>query len=269
MAYTYLIGWVKQNIYYYGARYAKGCDPSDLWVKYFTSSDRVKQIREEYGEPDIIQVRHQFDNKNDCLKWEEKVIRRIDAVNNPKWLNLQNAGSTFHNNGFPRDNICRDRIREARQKRFEEDPEFREKVQMLAREVSQREEVRKAIKDKAIERFKDPKARQVNIDTHNTEEYKKRTSDIHKAQYANDEKYRRTHQASINTQEYRDLQSKLTRERMQDPENRKKISESMKASLASPEKRQKMSEAAKISSAKRIATRERNKAMKLLKEDPQ
>ena len=269
MAYTYLIGWSKHNLYYYGARYAKGCDPKDIWVKYFTSSNRVKQIREDFGEPDVIQVRHQFDNKTDCLKWEEKVIRRIKAVNDPKWLNLQNAGSSFHHNGFPRDNVCRDRIREARQKRFEEDSEFREKVQMLAREVSQREEVRKAISDKAIERYKDPEFRQVNIDTHNTEEYITAARDRQIENYQTNEKFRENYYSSMQSQEYRDLQSKLSRERAQDPEYKKMISDSMKAALSSPEKRQKMSEAAKISSAKRIATRERNKAMKLLKEDPQ
>lgn len=37
--YTYLIGWSKHNIWYYGKRTAKNCHPNDFWVTYFTSSN--------------------------------------------------------------------------------------------------------------------------------------------------------------------------------------------------------------------------------------
>lgn len=58
--FTYLIGWSKHNLWYYGCRFAKGCKPDDLWTKYFTSSigkDDIKGVREyrqELGEPDVI-----------------------------------------------------------------------------------------------------------------------------------------------------------------------------------------------------------------------
>lgn len=45
--YTYLIGWSEYDIWYYGVRYAKGCNPADLWVKYFTSSKFVREFREQ------------------------------------------------------------------------------------------------------------------------------------------------------------------------------------------------------------------------------
>jgi len=40
--YTYLIGWTSTNKYYYGVRFAKNCNPSELFITYFTSSKHVK-----------------------------------------------------------------------------------------------------------------------------------------------------------------------------------------------------------------------------------
>lgn len=86
--YTYLIGWSKLNIWYYGSRYGKGCKPADLWVKYFTSSNTVKKFRREYGEPDIIQVRKQFSTIEHCRLFEARVLRWFQVPQNPMWLNV-------------------------------------------------------------------------------------------------------------------------------------------------------------------------------------
>ena len=93
--YTYLIGWSKHNKWYYGVRFAKECHPSDLWVKYFTSSNKVKSLRKEIGDPDIIQVRKIFDDAKKARLWESKVIRRINATYDNRWLN-----QTDHNDKF-------------------------------------------------------------------------------------------------------------------------------------------------------------------------
>lgn len=85
--YTYLIGWSEKDLWYYGVRYAKNCNPDDLWIKYFTSSKYVKEIRKLYGDPDIIEVRKIFDNKETALEWEYKVLRRMKVVVNEKWIN--------------------------------------------------------------------------------------------------------------------------------------------------------------------------------------
>lgn len=90
MAYTYLIGWSKQNKWYYGVRYAKHCNPSELWKSYFTSSQYVHSFRKEYGEPDVIQIRKQFENKEHAILWENKVLNRMDVIHNDKWLNRTN-----------------------------------------------------------------------------------------------------------------------------------------------------------------------------------
>lgn len=87
MPYAYLIGWSRLNLYYYGIRFAKKCDPSDLWQTYFTSSKYVQLIREEHGTPDIIQIRKKFDSVDQARAWEHKVLRRLKVVNNDKWIN--------------------------------------------------------------------------------------------------------------------------------------------------------------------------------------
>ena len=85
--YTYLIGWSKHNKFYYGARWAKDCDPSDLWKTYFTSSKHVKTYRQQYGEPDIIQVRKTFSDIDQCRLYEQKTLQRLNVVVDNKWLN--------------------------------------------------------------------------------------------------------------------------------------------------------------------------------------
>ena len=85
--YTYLIGWSDLDQWYYGVRFAKNCDPSDLWTKYFTSSKYVALLREEHGEPDIVQVRKTFINSDQARAWELKVLQRMNVVTESKWLN--------------------------------------------------------------------------------------------------------------------------------------------------------------------------------------
>lgn len=86
--FTYLIGWSKLNKYYYGVKYAKGCQPSDLWTKYFTSSKLVIDYANKYGNPDIIQIRKIFNDAQLATQWEQIVLRRLKVVSSPSWLNL-------------------------------------------------------------------------------------------------------------------------------------------------------------------------------------
>ena len=97
--YTYLIGWSKQNKFYYGARYGKSCHPDDLWKTYFTSSKYVAEFRRKYGEPNIIQIRKTFNNADSAALWESTVLKRMDVIHSDKWINL--------NNGIDRRGICK------------------------------------------------------------------------------------------------------------------------------------------------------------------
>lgn len=85
--YTYLIGWPELNKWYYGSRYAKGCDPSELWVKYFTSSKQVKEFRKKHGEPTVKTVRKIFVDSVSVRMWEHRVLKRLKVIHDDKWLN--------------------------------------------------------------------------------------------------------------------------------------------------------------------------------------
>jgi hypothetical protein len=85
--YTYLIGWTKHNKFYYGVRFAKKCNPTELWKTYFTSSKHVSDFASIYGDPDIIQVRKTFKHPKAARSWEHKVLRRIKAVSKINFLN--------------------------------------------------------------------------------------------------------------------------------------------------------------------------------------
>jgi hypothetical protein len=88
MYYTYLIGWKDLNKWYYGVRYSKSCNPSELFVTYFTSSKKVKIFFEKNGYPDIIQIRKTFDCVIKAQIWEHKVLKRMKVIESDEWLNL-------------------------------------------------------------------------------------------------------------------------------------------------------------------------------------
>lgn len=86
-AYTYLIGWTERRKFYYGVRYAKGCDPSELWISYFTSSKYVQSFHEKFGNPDLIEIRQIFDDRDKAIKWESKVLKRMNVIHREDFLN--------------------------------------------------------------------------------------------------------------------------------------------------------------------------------------
>ena len=116
--YTYLIGWTTHNKWYYGVRYAKkskclhetGCHPDELWITYFTSSEVVKNFISEHGDPDVIQIRRTFSDEDSAIKWEERVLKKMDVIHKLEWLNegngkairsvhSKNTGKVFWNDG--------------------------------------------------------------------------------------------------------------------------------------------------------------------------
>lgn len=92
--YTYLIGWPELNLWYYGVRYAQGCHPGDFWVSYKTSSQRVKDLVVEHGEPPIRSIRKTFSNEKDARAWERRVLKRMKVVVSEQWIN-GNDGTAF------------------------------------------------------------------------------------------------------------------------------------------------------------------------------
>ncbi len=89
--FTYIIGWSEHKKFYYGCRHGKNCHPSDLWESYFTSSNYVKEFRKIYGEPDIIKIHRTFNNGIDCVLFENSYLEKINAKDNPLFLNRSNG----------------------------------------------------------------------------------------------------------------------------------------------------------------------------------
>jgi hypothetical protein len=90
MFFTYLLGWSKLDRYYYGVRYKEGVTLESLGTTYFSSSTYVLKFIEEYGLPDIIEIRKVFETKQEAKSWETKVLSKLKVPNNIKYLNKSN-----------------------------------------------------------------------------------------------------------------------------------------------------------------------------------
>ena len=94
--YTYLIGWSKQDKWYYGVRYANNVSPDlDLWKEYFTSSNYVTEFRNLHGEPDVVTIDKIFDDVDSAVEYETQYILENKVLGNTKWLNKNAAGAVF------------------------------------------------------------------------------------------------------------------------------------------------------------------------------
>lgn len=100
--YTYLIGWGIIGLLYYGRRTTIDCHPDEFWVTYFTSSKWVLIARYKYGEPDIREIRQRFTDEDyivritRCCKWEDKFLKKVNAVDSPRWLNKSDGTWDYH-----------------------------------------------------------------------------------------------------------------------------------------------------------------------------
>lgn len=91
--YTYRIQCIPTGEYYYGVRYANGCHPNDLWVKYFTSSKDIHYLIKQHGKDAFIcEIRKTFESIEAAIKWETRVNRH--TINFVNYLN-QNNGHRF------------------------------------------------------------------------------------------------------------------------------------------------------------------------------
>lgn len=93
VGYTYCIKFLPTGQVYYGSRCAKNCNPSEFWVKYFTSSKLVKKLINEYGKDSFVfEIRKTFaDDPKKAQHWEKRVLRRINAGSSPMFLNKSNG----------------------------------------------------------------------------------------------------------------------------------------------------------------------------------
>jgi hypothetical protein len=91
-AYTYIIKCPNGKSYY-GYRSANKVSPEDdLWKVYFTSSKRIKELREQYDDADFVaSVDKTFKSAEEAHEYETKFLTENDCVHSDDWLN----GSCF------------------------------------------------------------------------------------------------------------------------------------------------------------------------------
>lgn len=94
--FSYYLYHTPTGLRYYGVKFAKKCSPDDLWVTYFSTSKLVKQLIKDYGADSfVVTVRRTFATAEEALRWEHKVLRRLNAAESEHWLNRHNGGNKF------------------------------------------------------------------------------------------------------------------------------------------------------------------------------
>lgn len=94
--FTYHLFHKPTKKHYYGVRHKKGTVPSDLWTTYFSSSKVVHKLIEEYGKDSFdVSVRKTFTTGEEAIRWEHKLLTRINAADRDDWINRHNGGKKF------------------------------------------------------------------------------------------------------------------------------------------------------------------------------
>lgn len=134
--YTYLIGWTKLNKWYYGVRWSKLSNPSELWTQYKTSSRYVKEFYAINGEPDVIEIRKIFNDPYRARLYEEKVLKKLNKLDpfgpNSKWLNRTTNKSICNPVQYERTAEIRQKLRDINLRRGPCSNETREKIRQKA-----------------------------------------------------------------------------------------------------------------------------------------
>ena len=98
--YFYIIEHIPSGKYYAGVRFAKNCNKDELLQEdgYQTSSKVVKDIIDKEGlESFRIRKIKEFNNKFDAMEYETRFLQKVDAMNNDKFLNLNNTAAINYN----------------------------------------------------------------------------------------------------------------------------------------------------------------------------
>jgi hypothetical protein len=99
--YTYKLIFKPTGQYYYGVRYGKGCNPNDLWDKYFTSSKHIHNLIKIFGlNSFIVKITKIFTNKEDAINHEHTILNRVKADRNGKFINKTVSKAIPSNDGL-------------------------------------------------------------------------------------------------------------------------------------------------------------------------
>lgn len=99
--YTYYLYHTPTGKKYYGVRVAPKAEPeNDLWTHYFSSSDKVRELIDEYGIGSFIpEIRKTFADGDSAIEWEQKVLLRLDVINKDDWINQAVYSGHFYFKG--------------------------------------------------------------------------------------------------------------------------------------------------------------------------
>ena len=132
--YVYKIGWLIHNKFYIGSQYGyklKIANPNNLWITYFTSSKRVSEFRNKFGEPDIIEILYtnekfelsEEERAKDVLAMERMLLKTNNVKISESFLNKSDT-FCFRAN----DDISNEKRSATQKRKYEKDPEYRQKI---------------------------------------------------------------------------------------------------------------------------------------------
>lgn len=90
--YFYIIGWTDHNKWYMGVKYGKNANPETFWSKYFTSSKYVKEMKLEFGDPDVIWT-YEKKTVQEALDMEIRCMKEMNVMSDDRWLNKNVGGA--------------------------------------------------------------------------------------------------------------------------------------------------------------------------------
>jgi hypothetical protein len=100
--YFYIIRHIPSQKYYAGCKINSLADSSNLMTEkgYKTTSKIIKNIIKIDGLEsfDVLKIKH-FNFADEALYYESKFLRKVNAAENPKFINLHNGGKNFVNKG--------------------------------------------------------------------------------------------------------------------------------------------------------------------------
>lgn len=124
--YTYFIIHKPSKLKYYGVRFAKGCNPKDLWKTYWTSSKYVKALIQKDGpESFFVEIRKKFADVSLARNWEHRVLKKLNVVNREDFLNKTDNKSIkpLYGDNNPSKRIeVKDKIRKSIKERYKKFP---------------------------------------------------------------------------------------------------------------------------------------------------
>lgn len=225
--YTYLIRFKPTGQIYYGSSYANNRDkianPDQLWNSYFTSSKDIIELVSIHGKDAFdVQIRKTFNSAEKAILWENRILSKFDAKNNPLWFNKHNGNKDFKNIGHSE---------ETKRKISEKNKGQISNKKGKTLSDSHKEKIANALKGKAKSEPHKQKCRIARLGKPHSKETKLKMSLSHKGHTVTDDTKQKISRANKGvrraplTDEHKQKISDASKGRVQSEETKRKISE--------------------------------------------